>query len=471
MIFGSILNNLRNLLPSSEGYFGRIYSILNKIVLVTLALAAIAWYKFDYIASLLINNHDIKIAVEKILFESTGKKAVVEGDVVFITTPEPEIVVKKINIQNPVGAFKESYAQIDTLKTNPDLLSLVFGNISFDRIYLENVILNNQENSSSVNEGSGFDLKNNFYIVSDKNVKIKNIEINNYKKSLKSDSYINRKIFFTDLEYNNHLENYEGQILKGSVYSPATNENYIFLLDFKNGIFSETPISGRVYSNDVELTLTGKSNLNNNSYNISVSGKINNFTRKLTQTIGLSDKISAAIKEGEQATLNLNAEYSNSKLKLSGFKVVSDYIDFNLNSETIFSSRIDTKLNINIPKFNYSNTFKDSGEISNIKRITKIEKDFQQRLNNFFLFSLGDDIDFEVLVNIDSIQYSDESLGKMNLTSKYLNQRFSLDKFIVILPGGAGVSSAALIDVEPDKKAMNGSLVFKLTGKKFDGLL
>ena len=175
MIFGSILNNLRNLLPSSEGYFGRIYSILNKIVLVTLALAAIAWYKFDYIASLLINNHDIKIAVEKILFESTGKKAVVEGDVVFITTPEPEIVVKKINIQNPVGAFKESYAQIDTLKTNPDLLSLVFGNISFDRIYLENVILNNQENSSSVNEGSGFDLKNNFYIVSDKNVKIKNI--------------------------------------------------------------------------------------------------------------------------------------------------------------------------------------------------------------------------------------------------------------------------------------------------------
>lgn len=467
-----IMDLIRNLLPSSDGGIGKAYSLLNKIILTVLAVGIIVWYKFDYVATLLVNTQDIKTSVEKTLEEITGKKSVIEGDILFTTSPQPEIVVKKINIQNPEGSYKESFAQIDTLKTNPNLLNLVLGKVAFSRVYLENVIINNQsDNDAGVTNSA----ENNILISAiegfkNKDIRLKNVEINNYKKNLKSEGYLNRKVFFADLEYTENQQGASGQVIKGAVVFPAVKENYIFLFDFKNGLLNDSEVSGRIYSDDSELALTGKSNLQNNlSFDLDVSGKIKNFSKKFFQLADISEKITDSMKEGEQATITGKITKTSNEIKISELSVVSDLIDFKMNQTTNISERIKNNIDIHISKFNYSSAF-NTGSQKNIRKITGIDQDFQNRLNDFFLFSLGDDIDFDLNFNIDAINFSD-LVGKLNLKAKYEDLKFTLEKFFITLPGKSGATAAAIIEADPAKKTMKGSAAFKFVGSNMDDLL
>jgi len=467
-----IFVKIKSYLPSEDGLVGKSYKLLNKIILASLVIFLISWWQFDRLAGFLVNTQDIKQHIEKLILDTTGKTAKVEGEITFVTSPEPEIVVRKINIQNAQGAFKESFAQIDFLKTSPNLFQLILGNITFKTIYLENVILNIEKHEEQAEAVKSFStaIKNGNFL--DKDVKFKNIEINRIKKSLKSENLIERKLFFTDLEYNPDEKNAKGQVIKGTITDQVTKETFIFLFDFEDGLFNQTPVKARIYSDTSELALDGTANFSENpSLDFKLTGKIKNFSKKFFAIIGIADEFVEAIKEGEEASFNLAMKYENNNLDVSNFSAVSNYITLNSKINSAFDIRTKHTINIDIDFFDYANSFRSIKETSDGKKITKLERSFQDRLNSFFLFSVGDDVDFDVNFTVKSINYSDSTKGALVLKANYLDSKFKLEKFLLTLPAGSGFTCASEIEVDQANKTMKGGLAFKLLGKNLNNLI
>lgn len=465
---------LFNLLPSRDSALGRIYMLLNRIILALIIIFLLAWWQFSNIAKFLVDENDIKIEVQKYIKENLNKSSKISGNIVFETNPEPVITIEKVTILNEKGDYKPNMSEIGRVKINPSLISLIFGNISFKKIILENFELNIESKrikDSENQELKSENLQNLDDLILSKKLKVKNLKLNFYRRNLKSNSYHENIIFFSDFEISPNDKSGVGDVIKGAFIDQESSENYIFLLDFTNGFENAGDLKGRIYSDNMELEIKGSADLFQKKADFELFGKIKKFSKFLFTKLGVADEFINILKDDEDAVFSSKVKYINSHLDISEIFASSAFIKLQGNINSSFEKRIKHNLSLNINNFNYADAVKSGKKYSNTKIIKKLRRDFQQRLNDFLLFSVADDTDFEVNIRAGEINYFDKSKGIFNLDVSYIGSKFDLKKLVLTMPGSSGFTMASKINVDQARKTMSGNLALKFTGKNMAALL
>lgn len=114
---------------SSKRYLSLlIFPVIAVIVAIFIAPSFLDWNKE-------------KEALKKNVKELTGREIVVQGEIEFNLFPEPAFLVGGVSLQNSPGAQTEHMIRAEKIIARPSLLGLLFGQISIEKLALENAII------------------------------------------------------------------------------------------------------------------------------------------------------------------------------------------------------------------------------------------------------------------------------------------------------------------------------------------
>ncbi len=448
------------------------YSVFNKIFLLGLFLFFLAWYNFDNIASLLITEKSVKDKFINAFTNSLNKPTNINGEVKFVTKPEPYVTIKDIEITASNNSYHNNFAEIGEISTKPNLLSLLIGKISYEEINLKNVKLYiHADKSKNQNLYDGLkEIATSKGIFNNKKINFRDLEIIFIKDSpvANSQKHIVRNVRFSELSIVPARKEF---IIKGLLHSEKFGEDYIFSINFRDGITEKSDLSARLYSNDTELSFLGEADISNGFLlNGSLAGKISAFSFKFFSTLGLSNDILDAIQINETAEIKGDISINKKEILFKNFSAKSDVIELSFENKTDISEKFNSNAKINIINLDWRKLFKSRQEQISIRKIDSFEKDFNKRLEKFFLFSIGDDFNFSLDFNINKIQFFSEEIGNLSSQISYIDNHFLVNNFLLNLPGETQLKFLSDIKVNKQDKTMLGKLGFAIYGKNLSNL-
>lgn len=449
------------------------YSVLNKIFFASLIIIATGWYFFDSIATFLVNDERVKQTVINSLNDATGRQTQVNGEVSFITNPEPYVSVKNIVIANS-GDKQGNFAEIGEISTKPNLLSLVRGKIGFDELIVKNtkVFIENGGNKDKAfyNTLQTFFSDNTDY--SDKKISFRELEINFNKKSNieNSQGFIKRTLKFVELTIDPDPPE-GGYTIKGAINFSPTHELYYFSVNFEDGIGIRSDFAARIYSNDTDINFDGTADTDGKiELSGEVKGRVSAFSYKLLSAIGFNEDITDSIKLSETADISGEIAISENQISVKSLNAKSDVIDITVNSETEITDSYFTSISIDVPLLDYTKLLKTRKEQIAVRRAGIIEKNFDNRLRSFSLFALGDDINFSLDINLNNIKFFGGRKGNFIAQISQNNNLFSINKFEINFPGNSAFKALSKIQIQKKDLQMEGELAVALYGSSLDEL-
>ncbi len=470
-----ILNKIYSIREKAFSFINEAESLLNRVILLSIIIVVLVWINLGRIIELAVSESRIKSNLVTKLEEVSGKKAEVLGEVTFKNDPEPVVSVNNVKIHNNSDLTNEDYFHADVIKSRPRILRAILGKADLDDIYFEGVKINL---GSSKQEKDGFDSSlgksfskgGKFY---GKKLKFKDLEVNLYKKNpLAEGSAITRKVFFPTLEIIPNPKNTKAkyQIL-GSVSSKKFNELYYFDIKLAEDFGSKSPYEAKLYSNNSELNFSGTIDTDNKlDFQGKIEGKSTGLTKKLLSILGMSEEFLESLRENDESVVSGEYSYDGMNLSINNFKSEGKVLTFALNSKTDLADKISTVADINASQIDYSQMFKSYMEIVSEKRAKKIERDFKKKLEEYFLFAIGDDINFLVNINAPSIKFFHEKQGSFNATLLMKDSNFKIKKLTADLPGETNLNLAGDLEINKKDKQLKGSARMVLNGKSMDQL-
>jgi hypothetical protein len=470
-----LVNKLYNIKEKIFSFVNEAESLLNRVVLLSLVVITLLWLNFNNIIELLVSEESIKQNLIEKLSEATGKEVIVEGDVVFKTQPEPVVSINKIKIKNKEGSLEENFVEIENVSTKPSIFSAILGRMELENILIENVkinVISNTESKETVYQilDKTFSKQGN---LSDKNIVFSNLSIRFLKKNpTKNQDNIVRVLDIPTLELIPNPEKSEDNyIIKGSVLSTKFNEKYFFNLNFKQGFGLESDYKAKLYSTNTDLNFSGKINTTDKiAFYGKMEGKIGGFTKKIITLIGFPEDFLEKIRDNEESIVSANYSYDGKTLNINDFNAESRYTNLTIGSKTEFGQKSNTNVTVSFSKLDYSQIFKSRIELLSEKKAKKIERDFHKKLQDYFLFSIGDDVNFSVTVNIPKIDFFHSKQGSLYLRMLLRDGQFSIPNFKARLPGDSVLDIVAVADINKQLKQLKGVSRIRLIGKKLDHL-
>ncbi|MDX1949468.1 MAG: AsmA-like C-terminal region-containing protein [Rickettsiales bacterium] len=448
------------------------YSFVNKIFLIGLVLVGLGWYNFDNLASLIITENSIKNGFAKSINETFGKNSAINGEIKFVTKPQPYLTIKNIEVESNIKSYHKNFVEIQEFSTKPNLLSLLVGRINYDEIFLKNVKIyinsdkaKNQDLYQTLIKE--FSAEKSYF---NKKINFKNLEFFFIKEGSEANSRekIVRSVSFNELVLDPTNKEF---VIKGLIHSEKFGEDYIFNVNFRDGLGQESDISAKVYSNDTEINFLGAINSSKN-FNLkgNISGKISAFSFKFFGLLGFSSDILDAIQINEVAEIKAEIDGNNKSFNIKNFNAKSDILDLDFNCEISIAEKLNINSKIEILSLDWKNLFKSRKDQISIRKIEDFEKDFNKRLNKFFLFSLGDDINFTLDFLIDKINFFEDKTGFLKANISFIDKIFKVTNFDANLPGETILKFLADIKVDKPSRTMAGNIGFAIYGKKLDEL-
>lgn len=450
-------------------------SLLNRAILLSLVVITLLWLNFNNIIEILVSEESIKENLIEKLSDATGKEVFVEGDVIFRTQPEPIVIINKIKIKNPAGSSEENFVEIDSISTKPSIFSAIIGRMQLENILIENVKIN--IDSTSEKKETVYQMVDKVFSkegkFNDKKIAFVNLSLRFLKKNPTSaGGNIVRLIDIPSLELIPNPEKSEDKyLIKGSILSTKFNEKYFFNLGFKQGFGLESDYLGKIYSTNTDLIFSGKIDTTDKiKFYGKLEGKVGAFTKKIITLIGFPEDFLEKIRDTEESNVTANYLYDGKTFNLNDFSAESRYTALTIGSKTDFDVKSNTNVTINFSRFDYSQIFKSRIELLSEKKAKKIERDFQKKLQDYFLFSIGDDVNFSITVNIPKIDFFHSKQGSLYIRMILRDGQFSIPNFKARLPGDSVLDIVAVAEINKAQKQLKGVTRIRLIGKKLDDL-
>ncbi len=443
----------------SENVFSK-YQSMKKLIIIITIIGIIVWLNIGTIAEFIVSSDKIKSEIEETLSERFGSTVKIRGEVKFFSRPEPNVVIDDV-IVTKNGDPNNIIAEILNIKGQTTLSAIFYGSHNFDKVKINDVKLNvdvtNQDSNflsflkDSDLEDNGFD--------------IKNLTINSYKENqINPNSKVIRSIHFKSFQIDPNPS--EGDyIIKGSFDDDKLGDQYYFSLNLEDGLDQQTDYDFKLYSDNSEIISKGEIAINKN---LSISGELNGYFSGLTGNLALrvfGDKMVNSLKFDDKSIVSGNFKYANKQLQTNNISFKSPTAEYNFDIKAKISDEIEITLNLNVPKFQHKSLFKTREEFLANKTVIEIQNDFQKRLENFFLFSVQDDVNFIANINIPKISLKNGAEGSFQLASRLKDKVFFLDSFKLDLPGDSKFRMASKVKIDRDKKTLSGSLEFLGYGK------
>jgi hypothetical protein len=470
-----IINKLYNAKEKIFSFVNEAESLLNRVILFSLLIIFLIWINFGTIIDVLVSESRIKSNLTEELEEATGKKAEVAGEVEYKNDPEPIVIINDAKIKNDSSLTDKPFFRAQTIKTKPNILKAIAGSVDFDNIYFEDVEINIDSNSGGGNEVYGalqkvFSKSSNFH---DKKLLFKNLQLNFYKKNPLSDTKpVVKKFFFPELELNPDPETKAEYQIKGSIDSKKFQEVYFFDIDIMDGFGKESAYEGKIYSTDSELKLSGKLDTKDkiNFYG-KLDGKFNGFSKKLLALIGMPENSLESVKENDESQVTANFLFDGKRFNVNDFRSDGSIISFTLNSKTDILDKTTTIVDINVDKLEYSQMFKSEMELLSERKAKKIERDFKKKLEEYFLFATGDDVNFLFSLNVPKINFFHNKTGSLFVRAALKNNQFRINMFKAKLPGETTLNFVGVAEINKEQKQLKGASRIVFAGKNMDELM
>lgn len=469
-----VLNKLYNFREKAFSFINEAESLLNRAVLLVVIVVILVWVNLSRIIELAVSENRIKSNLISELEKLSGKKAEVSGDVFFKNNPEPTIFINKVRVVNNSKLTDQDYFQAGVIRSSPNVFQALIGRADFKDVYMEDVKL-------SLDSSGQDEVTENFSLKSiaeggklyGKNLKFKNLEISTNKTNpLDANKVISRKLFFPSLELipNPKDSDSKYQIL-GSINSTEFNQIYYFDIKLKGDIGKKSSYETKIYSNDSELTVKGNIDFENFILDGEISGKATGIINKLLSKVGASEEFIDKVRDNDESDIRGKFSYSGGIFSVIDMTAESKVLSLSLNSKTEIKDKISSSVNLKVNNFDYSQLFKTYLETISEKKAKKVEKDFKKKLEEFFLFSVKDDVNFLLNLEAPSIKFFQQKSGSLSLVAILRDNKFNIKKLSANLPGQADLSFAGEVEINKVAKQLKGSsrLIFK--GENMDELL
>ncbi len=470
MIREEIIDKLYHLKEKLVTFVTRTESLLNRVIMFGLLLAFILWISFGAIVNLLVSENRVKTNIITKLDQISGNKADIQGDVKFYKEPEPVFVINKLVVGNETSLNKQNFLEAEIARTSPSIANAVLGHVNLDNAFFENVKLN-------IDIGEGTDgitiLKKIFSKggLSDKKLSFKNLTINiNKKDPITTDKVITRTFTFPTLEGTIDPGSSSSVNIKGSINSKTLDQTYFFELSTK-GRGADQTYSGRIYANDTEMKFSGKLNAENDvSFDGNMEGTFNGFTKALFSLVGVPQEFKDSIRSNEQAKISASYSYANNHLSLKNLTANSQIIAASASDEIDMGAKNNSVIELDIGQLNYDQMFKSHFEMVSERKAQKIERNFRKKLEDFFLFALGDDVNFTFRLKAPKINFYNNQVGTLDVSASLKDDNFVISSFKAQLPGESAMSVTSNINVLKQQQQLKGSVRIVIAGKDMDTL-
>ncbi len=470
----------KRLYSLKEKAFSFIYeaeSVLNRIVLLALLLLFLIWINLGNIVDLLVSESRIKQNISGKLTEITGKKADISGDVIFRSEPEPIAVISKAVIANDSKLTKNNFFEAETIKIRPKILSALMGNSDFNDIYFENVKIN--VDSGIENKSGIFEVLtktfSRFGKFRDKKIIFKNLQVNFYKKNPLNDKKpVVRSYNFPELELNPNPSNSKVAFeFKGSLSSQKLQENYFFDIGLGEGFGVPSSYKGRLYSTSTDLNFAGQIDTKDKNVKFSgnLEGKASGVSKKIFSLVGFSEAFLDSLKDTDDNKLSANFTFDGKRFELKDLTGEGDIVSFIVNGSTEFNEANNSMVEVNVSKVDYSKMFKTQLEMLHEKKAQKVERDFKKRMEDYFLFAVGDDTNFTFAMDIPKIDFFHGKTGSLKVRTVLKDNQIKINDFEAKLPGASVLNIVGLAEINKDEKKLKGAARIVFAGKRMDELV
>lgn len=446
-----------------EGLRTKIASTKKGLIIISI-LFLIVWLNIGTIAGIITSRESIKADLEKNLSEKFSATVKINGDVEFSTKPEPNILVSDIVIEKPGLSPKgKNLVKIRKFKGTTSLTSIFSGSYNLKSVQMEGVEIHSYSTSES-NNFLYFLLENDFGEVK---VDIKNLKLYNYRRN-----EINHS---KDIVRLNRFDSFSidpspakgSYIINGSIKDGNSNSIYYFSLDLEDGISSNTDYTGKIYSDNTEIILEGNLNIDRNlKFSGQISGYIGGVTSNLIISLGGKDLIND-LKSSDRSKVSGSYEYNSQKFTTKNLLIDGPIALYKAKMSADLKDKIDVSFKVVIPELKYFELFKSREEYLASKTVIEIEQDFQKKLNNFFLFSLNDDVSFNFDLRVNKIQFANKGRGALLVSASLKDRIFKLKDFKLVLPGSSALKVVSKVKINRHDHKLSGSLEFLTYGKDF----
>lgn len=431
-----------------------------RFLVITTVVLVIFWFNVGSIAEFLISEESLKAELEEKLSEKFNREVTVNGSVKFKATPEPNVVIEDIKVS---GHRKDIPAlHIGYLKGQTSIASIVSGFYKMDVIEVNDISINAH---SQLKNGDIFSfIKNGDF--ADAKITAKNIKIANYKTNIEDqDSEIVRNFSLPLIKFDPSPA--EGDyVISGNVKNNLGETNY-FHFNLEDGLFADTDYTGKIYSDKTDIRFAGNVDLSGNIKSKGkISGYVGGFTTRLVLALG-GQNLFNHLKFNEKTTINGSYDYSNDTLKIKDLSAKGVVADYKISLVAKMKAQVDVDLDVEIQALRYNELFKTREEYLANKVVIEVEQDFQKRLENFFLFAVNDDINFNFNFKINKILFANGMSGGFIMNASMHQKNFKVNEFKLVLPGQVVLKLASKIKVNRKDKTMSGFLDVISYGKDY----
>ncbi len=472
-----LINRLYNIKEKIFRFVNEAESLLNRTILFGALIVFLIWLNLGSIIEFLVAEDGIKENLIEKLEEATDRKVAVEGDVVFYTDPEPIVIIKGIKIENNSAITQTPFLEIGTIRTEPNIMSALIGRIDFNNVVLEDIRMNLDVGEAADDKGAIYNSLDRFFArdskFRDKKITLKNLQVRTYKHNPLSDSRpIERTYSFPELVLDpSPARSGTAYEVRGSVDSRRLGEVFFFNIDFEQGFGRDSAYSGKLYSTGSEIMFSGKIDTKNSiRFDGKLEGKFSGFTRKALAFLGFSESMLEMVRDNDTSTVKANYSYDGKEFSVTDLKGEGSIAEFTINSKTELNKNSSTVLDVKIERFNYSQMFKSRLELMSEKKAKKVERDFKKKLEEYFLFAVGDDINFQFTLDAPKVDFFHEKTGSLYIKANLNNNQFRINNLIAKLPGESIFNMVGVAEINKEQKQLKGASRITLAGKNMDEL-
>jgi hypothetical protein len=450
----------------------RKFKIFKRLILSVFLFGLIVYFSSGYIVNLIITEDLIKNKTVTFLEKTFGGKAKITGKVIFANDPSPIISIENITLSKPVFPGYNELFTISKAQFKPSVGDLILGGLSFSDlkvngvrlfINLDDPGLSNPENLLKKYLDSPF--ANNGFTISD-------IELSLLKKSPVRGSQDLIKRSFTLPRIEHDPADDKGRIISLSYLQKAIKETYYLDIIPSGSLFSSSDYTLKLYSNNVDLDIIGSLN-NEGSFSgqFDISGKTKGVLYILASSFNLSPDVTEAIKRENDYTIKGKLNLSDN-VELEDITISGDNLELKMNSSTSFKQNSSfTDIDIVISRFSYPDSFRKRSEMSAFSRVIDQEEDFEKRLSSFMLFSVGDDVNFNLSTKFENIELYGNKKGKARVDLSLDNNDFEIRRIQAVLPGRSALNISGKAKILKPEKELKGNLEISFFGNNLYELL
>jgi len=435
------------------------FASAKKLIIISLVLFLLLWFNIGTVAELLVSKDNLKADIEEELSEIFSKEVEIKGEIDFKSSPEPNIILRDVFIKNPAGSsLPENFVHIKKLYGRTTLTNIFAGSSELKDINIENIEINSESTSSFLEILKSLKDKD----FDDSLINIKNANINLYRNNpVKVGSKIKRYLPLENIQLNPNPD-VGTYLIRGNFYFEDIAEKVYFDFDLDDGLSSSTDIEGKIYSSDSEVKVEGELILSNSpSFKGEMNGEISGFSSKVLLFLN-AEGLANLVKTDIKSKLKADISYTQKSFNFSNAVIAGDEGTFKVNIGTTIGSKYTHDIKFQAASLFLNNLLKNRKEFLASKKVFAYETDFQKRLEEFLLFSVNEDTNFNVDISAADISLQNREKGSFSTNLTLEDRVFKIVSLKTYLPGKSQVKAVSKIKIDKENKTLSGFLDFAM---------